>query len=288
MDIHGERPTAGRVPFLSPTLNCVTMPALVYLRTSFGFTLFRPRIIFFALSYGVGVMEYICWKEPAWWVKYRAACLFAGGAVILYWLHFGITFFRELYRKSEHDNYPGTSHLVRLIRLGGEVTPTAEMNIHLWAEPAFVLIVSAALRFAIGEHRLSAWLVFVSLCMFCKEALNYWTAIRRDKTAADITADARTRINTLDADKPIAEAPQATREAAKKMERRVSAHELKARRHAETLGISKPYELEEVEANYRDRIRRDHPDNHENSPESNQRTAELNEAVEFFRKMFGA
>jgi curved DNA-binding protein CbpA len=34
---------------------------------------------------------------------------------------------------------------------------------------------------------------------------------------------------------------------------------------------------------YRDRIRLTHPDTHDNSPESNARTAELNEAVEFFR-----
>ena len=60
--------------------------------------------------------------------------------------------------------------------------------------------------------------------------------------------------------------------------------EARALRLAEVLGIAEPYDLEEAEANYRDRIQLAHPDTQGNSPESNRRTSDLNEAIEFFRK----
>lgn len=288
-DIHGERPTPGRIPVLSPTLHCVAMTALVYLRSSFGLTLFRPRSIFFAFSVAVGVLDYIAWHEPDFWNEYRAACIFGGGAVALYWLHLSITFVRELRRKSEKDDYSGTSHVFRVLRRLGISGPKTEMNVHLWLEPVIVLMFSAILRLVFAEQHLSTWLVVVAVSMFSTEGLNYWTEIRRDKIAQDITEDAEDRRNALGGNRPVPEAPQAARVARQHVKRTVvlTEEEARAKRFAQALGITEPYDLDEAEVNYRDRIRLHHPDTHENSAESNRASRELNEAIEFFRKTLG-
>jgi hypothetical protein len=261
------------------------MTALVYLRSSFGLTLFRPRSIFFAFSFAVCVLDYIAWHEPPIWREYRAACIFSAGAVALYWLHFGTTFFRELYRKSERDDYSGTSHALRVLGRLGISTSAAEMNLHLWIEPAFVLLFAAVLRFVFSERHLSAWLTFVAPCMLFKECLNYWTEIRRKKIAEDIKGDAKQLEKELGDEHGTAEAPQAARVGRQTMKRTVvlSEEEARAKRFADLLGIAEPYGLEEAEDNYRDRIRQHHPDSHDNSSESNLLSADLNEAIEFFR-----
>ena len=160
------------------------------------------------------------------------------------------------------------------------------MNLHLWIEPAAVILFAAALRFAFNERHLSTWLFFVAPCMCFKEALNYWTEIRRGKIAKDINEEAEERGNELGSGKATTEAPQAARVGEQTMKRTVvlSEEEERALRFAALLGITEPYDLEEVEANYRERIQRVHPDTHDNSPESHQQSADLNEAVEFFRK----
>lgn len=63
----------------------------------------------------------------------------------------------------------------------------------------------------------------------------------------------------------------------------LSEEEARAKRFAELLDIAEPYDLEEAEDNYHDRIRQHHPDSHDNSSESNRLSADLNEAFEFFR-----
>ena len=220
-DSHGERSAPGRIPVLSPVLHCIAMTALVYLRSSFGLTLFRPRSIFFAFSFAVGVLDYIAWNEPDIWREYRAACIFSAGAVTLYWLHFGITFFRELYRKSERDDYSGTSHALRLLRMLGFSGPKAEMNLHLWIEPGIVLLAAVTLRVVLRERHLSTWLILVAPCMTLKEGLNYWTEIRRGKIAKDLNEEAEERGNELGGGKTTTEAPQAARVGKQTMKRTV-------------------------------------------------------------------
>src|SRR5450432_259604 len=123
-NIHTERASPGRIPVLSPTVHCVAMTALVYLRTSFGYAVLRPKSIFFAFSWAFCLFAYIAWNEPALWSDYRAVWIFGFGAVALYWLHFLIAISRELYRVGEHDHYSGESHLLRLRRgkpMGGSL-----------------------------------------------------------------------------------------------------------------------------------------------------------------------
>jgi hypothetical protein len=193
---------------------------------------------------------------------------------------------RELYQKSERDDFSGTSHASRVLKLLGIAGPATEMNVHIWLEPAIVLIFAAILRFALTEPHLSTWLVIVAVCMFSAEGLNYWTKIRREKIAQDITDDAEDRRQELGGHRPPPEAPKPARVAKQHVKRTVilTEEEAKAKRFAEVLGITEPYDLDEAEANYHDRIRQQHPDTHENTPESNRDTAELNEAIEFFRR----
>ena len=285
-DTHVDRPAPGKIPVVSPVLHCVAMTALVYLRSSFGIALFRPRSIFFAFSFAVVVLDYIAWNEPDIWPAYRVACIFSAGAVAFYWLHFGITFLCELYSSSENDDYSGTSHAFRVLRSLGFSSPVAEMNVHLWIEPATVLLVAAILRFAFNEQHLSAWLVFVAPCMVCKECLNYWTEIRRKKLAVVIKKDAEELDKELGGNQTAPEAPQPARTGKQTMKRTVvlTEEEARALRFAAVLGITEPYDLEEVEANYRERIQTTHPDTHSSSPESHRHSTDLGEALEFFRK----
>lgn len=218
-DIHGERATPGRIPIISPTLHIVAMSALVFLRTSFGFTLFRPRSIFFALSFATAVSSYIAWNEPAIWREFMSLCIYAMLAVVLYWLHFTITLFRELYRSGERDDYSGTSHVLRILGMLQQLTSTIELNVQLWIEPAIVLIASLLFRHAFHESHLSGWLLFVTPCMFCKELMNHWAAIRREKIAGDITAEAAERGDALSDERATPEAPRATRVSGQKLSR---------------------------------------------------------------------
>ena len=285
-DTHGERSAPGRIAGLSPILHCITMTVLVYLRSSFGLTLFRPRTIFVAFSIAVAILDDMPWESSEVWREYRALIIFGNGAVVLYWLHFATTFFRELYRKGRHDDYSGTSHGFRLLRNLGICTPTAEMNMHLWIEPAAVILFAAVLRFAFNEQHLSTWLVIVAPCMILKESLNYWVEIRRAAIVKEIEKKAQEQGNQLHAGKTKPEVPEGTRTGEQTMKRTVvlSEEEQKAIRFAAVLGITEPYDLEEAEANYRERIQTTHPDTHSNSPESLRHSMDLGEALEFFRQ----
>lgn len=289
-DIHGERAVPGRIPLISPALHCVAMTALVWLRTSFGYTMFRPRSILISFAVLVAAVDYIAWHEPDIWRQYRAVCLFGGGAVALYFVHFGITFVREFGRERdrERDDYSGTSHAFRVLRIFGLSEAAPERNAQLWAEPVAVLLFAAVLR-ALGEPHLSAWLVIVAGCMFAKEWLNYWAEVRRGNIAKDIEDEARKR-GEARGGQPAPEARQATRTAAEDTPRNVVLTEEEARavRFAKVLGITVPYDLDEAETNFRERIQLNHPDTHGTSPENHERSLELNEAIEFFRKTLAA
>lgn len=287
-DTHVDRPAPGKIPVISPVLHCVTMTALVYLRSSFGLALFRPRTIFFAFSFAVAVLDYIAWNEPDIWREYRAACIFSAGAVALYWLHFAVTFVREFGKKRDRkrDDYSGTSHAFRVLRSLGVSKRVAELSVYLCIEPATVLLVAAALRLAFHEQHLSASLFIVAPCMICKEGLNYWVETRRGNLLDDINEDAAELDKELGGSQTKAEAPEPTRTGKQTMKRTVvlSPEEERELRFADILGIAEPHDLEEAEANFRERIQLTHPDTHGNSPETHGRSVNLNEAIEFFRK----
>jgi hypothetical protein len=187
------------------------MTALVYLRSSFGFVYLRPKSVFFTFSWAFGLFAVYAWNEPEVWREYRAVCFFGIGAVALYCVHLLISFVRELYHTGEHDHYSGTSHPLRLMRRAGWVPSLFEMNVHLWAEPAAVLIVALALRLIFDEQHLSTWLVFAAFCLWCKEAFNYWHHLRQRKRQGDILGDAGDTVEAPASDSALVEPPKPTR-----------------------------------------------------------------------------
>ena len=217
-DIHGERSAPGRIPLLSPLLHCVAMSALVYLRTSFGLTLYRPRSIFFALSFAIGVLDFIAWNEPAIWNRYSALCIFAAGSVLLYWIHFSIALWREFSKDADADDFAGVSHILRIVGQR-ESSFEKELAIYLWYEPGVVILAAVFLRLAFGETQLSLWLAIVAPCMFLKELLNHWTEIRREKIAGNMTEEAGRLGASLNDEREEPAAPRPTRVAAQRLAR---------------------------------------------------------------------
>ena len=288
-DVVIERSSPTPIPVLSPALHCVAMTALVYLRTSFGYTFLRPKGIFFALSWAFVLFDIAAWQEPQIWREYRAVCIFGAGAVTLYWTHLLLTFSSEWRKKADEDHYPGTSHTKRLARRFG-FPAIAEETLHFWIEPGTVLLVSSILRFALGERHLSAWLVFVALCMVGREAINHWTAVRREKAGREGMRKAEQQGETFSDDSGRPEQPKPTRTEPVKQKRKsaFAKESMQGERFAKILRLRQPYTLEKAEENYRALVMLEHPDTHENSPESNAATVELNEAVEFFRKTLGS
>jgi len=160
-------------------------------------TLLRPRSIFFAMSVATVLLTFIAWHEPAIWRSFGALCVFAFASVVLYWVHFAVTFSRELNSSGERDDYSGTPYLLLPISKDTDARDAAAKKVQLWIEPAGVLLVSIVLRIALGEPHLSLWLAFVAPCMWLKEFLNHWTAIRRAKIAKDVTDEAAERGEAL-------------------------------------------------------------------------------------------
>ena len=275
-----------RIPFFSPALHCVAMTAIVFLRFSFGYRYLSPKSVFFAFSWAFTLFTIYAWNEPDVWREYRAACAFGSAAILLYWIHLLVAFIRECREQGRHDRYSGTPHAICLLRK--DLPWRKVVMLELWAEPAAVLFAAAALRFLFNERHLSGWLVFVGVCLWCKEALNYWLGLRVFKAQKDMLDDAEGMADEQAAPATILaqEAPKATRkEPVKRKRNSVSAEETaREKRFLDLLRLREPYSLEKAEENYRTLIRLEHPDTGEDTPEANQRAADLNEAIEFVRK----
>ena len=178
-----------RIPLISAVLHSAAMPAVVFLRSSFGFAYLRPKSVFFAFTWAFTLFLIYAWNEPRVWREYGAVGIFGFGAAILYWLHLLIAFTRELYRAGEHDHYSGTSHLLRIGKIFGASGSNQEMNIHLWAEPGLILAISIVLRILSGDRHLSKWLAYSAVSLWFKEAFNYWSHLRQQKRQADMFDD---------------------------------------------------------------------------------------------------
>lgn len=286
-DIHTERSAPGRIPVLSPTIHCIAVTALVFLRSGFGFVFLRPKSVFFGVSWAFILFAIFAWNEPYWWREYRAVCVFGIAAIGLYWLHLGIAIARDIRETGAHDHYPGNSHALALTNLLGIPDQQAIRHLRIWIEPVLVVMISATLRVVFGERHLSVWLAFVALCIFCTEFMNYWYGeVRRRKINKDMAADAESQGESLSDTGKAATLPKATRQEPVKLKRNTSFAEeaAKLERFAKLLRLRPPYTLEKAEENYKALVQLEHPDN---SPESNAATAELNEAIAFVRDRLG-
>lgn len=178
------------IPLISPVLHVISMTALVFLRTSFGYAFLSPKSIFLALTWALGLFAYYATHEPGVWPRWWALTAFWAVAAALYLAHLLAAFVREIQRSGEHDYYSGTPHLMRFAALfPRETKAKMETAIQLWIEPAVVLV-GALLAGASGIPKLPSWLTFTALCLWCKEAINYWYRLRHEKKQTDIFRDA--------------------------------------------------------------------------------------------------
>lgn len=180
-----------RIPVVSDVLHCISMTVIVYFRSGFGYTFLRPKSIFFAVSCAFAMFTVYACLEPGAWPGNAALCLFGMGAVILYALHLFIAFLNELRGTATHDNDSGTPHLLRLLQnIGIQPPEQLRLNWVLWAEPGLVLVAAILARWPLGAVNLSAWLILAAICLWLKEALNFWLQLRQRKRHRDAMEDA--------------------------------------------------------------------------------------------------
>ena len=179
-----------RIFLVSPLLHCVSMTALVFLRTSFGYGFLRPKSLFFACSWTFSLYAIYAWIDGEAWTERRALLWFGTAAMLLYWFHFTVTLSREWQGTGRHDNDSGTSHAKRLLRwLGTSTSSHADRRTRLLIEPGIIAGVALGFYFVAGETHLSAWLLFTACCLWLKEVLNQWFLIRRHKRGRDLGDD---------------------------------------------------------------------------------------------------
>ena len=276
------------VPLLSPILHWLAMPAIVFLRSRFGFSFLSPKVVFLAFVWAQILFSIYAWIEQGAWIKYWAVAGFGLGAAALYLLHLLLAFSREVGRQGKHDFYSGTSHLLRLpgfSQLRGN--PRSELIVHLWIEPFLVLTAAAMLRAFFAEHRLSTWLLLVAAALWLKEFINFWYGIRSEKKHEDIIEDAEEKMpGNSSAEVPLPAAGTRKPRAKRPPQRAEDDQAARALefRFAEVLRLMPPYSLEQAEQNYRHLIKTVHPDPNNADTGATEKTATLNEAIEYFRQ----
>ncbi len=206
-------PAQARIPIISSLLHCISMTVIVFLRSGFGYAYLRPRSIFMAFSWAFTLFTVYAWIDPGTWPKYSALCCFGIAAVVLYWLHFIRAFASELRGTATHDNDSGKPHTLRILSwVKVPLPPSLRIFWVLWVEPAFVLLTAVAAFWPLGAKNLSTWLFLAALCLWLKEALNYWSHLRQRKRQRDAMDDAKDCLNSGHAHQHLA-LPTASRKA---------------------------------------------------------------------------
>lgn len=183
--------SSGHIPVVSPVLHFVAMTGIVFLRSSFGIVFLRHKSVFLAFGYAQLLFTIYACLEPGVFARHRAEVIYGTTATLLYIAHLLITVAKETRRIGEHDQYSGTSHLLRFVKH----SDSAEMKVQLWIEPALVLIVSVVLHFFPGCGGIANWLTLVAVAMCGKEVINYWFQLRRSKRQEDIFDDTREAVD---------------------------------------------------------------------------------------------
>lgn len=277
------------IPIVSPVLHWMAMPALVYLRSGFGYSFLRSRLIFLVSIYSCVAFAIYAYLGQGTWRQYWALVLFSMGASILYLLHLAAVLWREARSKASHDAYAGTSHFLRIPGLEFLMANDGfVMALHLWAEPLFTAFVATVLRLFLNERCLSGWLWCVAGAMAGKAFINYVYDIRAAKKREDIMEDAEDgmpqRAGQHDAPLPNAGGRKPKGHYPPNATVVPHADEL---RHSEVLRLMPPSSLEQAEQHYRELIKAYHTDTNPPTPENHRKSAELNEAIEYFRKTHG-
>jgi hypothetical protein len=275
------------VPLLSPVLHWLAMPALVYLRSGFGYSFLRPKLIFIVSAYGSALFTIYAYLGKGAWERYWAVACYVAGASSLYLFHFIYCVLREARSKAEHDAYAGTSHLFRIPSFAKSSNNEGLITkLYLWGEPLLVLFVATTLRVMLNEQRLSIWLLLVVGAMWGKALINYWYGIRSAKRREDIMEDAQEGMpeqsGYQDTPLPSAGGRKPKSQRPPNVAAVPSAKEL---RYAEILRLMPPYDLEQAEKNYRALSETHQP---HSGTATTEKSAQLIEALEYFRRAQGS
>jgi len=277
------------LPLISPILHVVSMTGLVFLRSSFGYAFLSPKSIFLALIWAHGLFSFYAWHQPGAWPHWSAVALYGLMVAGLYGIHLLKAFGRELRRTGEHDYFAGKSHFMRLAALfRTEAREKIQQFVHLWLEPAMVLMAGVFLGVA-GVPALPAWLSFLALCLWAKEAINYWYRLRFQKKQGDVFADAGEGLDHEEENQP--PAPSGAGRKPRQKRPRAAAvpsagSPAETDRYAEILRLLPPYTLEQAENNYRTLLKACQPGAGGSGSDAAARMAQLGEAVGYFRKRF--
>lgn len=286
-------PTSGTqpsVPIVSPILHWMAMPAIVFLRSGFGYSFLSPKFVFLPFCWASLLFLVYAWMAGGAWPRNWAIATFAAAASATYLLHLLAAVTREVKKTGKHDYYSGTSHLLRIPGLEQNRTNSSLGTVlHLWVEPGIVFVAATALRAFLGEQRLSTWLIFVAAALWFKAFINYWYTIRAEKKHGDIIEDAEEKMPGAggQTDAPLPNAGGRKPRAKRAPQTSGGDEDLKAleQKHAEVLRLmppTPPYNLQQAEQNYRELIKAFHPDI-KPTPENEARALALNEAIAFFR-----
>lgn len=283
-----------RVPVLSPVIHWMALPVILFLRSGFGFSFLGSKAVFLSCILPVTLFFVYARTEPGAWGKWWAISSFGIAAAILYVTHLSIALVREQKRTGKHDHDAGTPHLLRLLGDENQHLPRLDLAVHLWFEPALVLLAALLLRVMFDERPLSAWLIFVAPVLWLKSFINWWYGVRSEKKHADIMDDAGDKMSQAGG---AGKAPLPKAAGRKERERKPRAtsasHATPAdlereRRFAEVLRLMPPYDLAQAESHYRALIKTCHPDQNENASTGNAGAADLNAAIEYFRSSLSA
>lgn len=283
------------VPIISPVLHWIAMPAIVFLRSRFGYSFLSPKSVFLAFGWASLLFFIFAWEEQGTWRSMWAVALFGVVASALYAAHLGAAFWRERERKGKHDFYSGTSHLLRVPGFSqNRGNQQFETVLHLWIEPAVILVVAVFLRGFLSEKWLSLWLLVVVAGMWLKAFINYWYGIRSEKKHEDIMEDAGEKMPGGGAFSEVELPSSGGRKPkrARPSQSAVDAADILAteQHYAELLRLMPPhppYDLQQAEQHFRDLIKVSHPDPNAPTPENTKRSAALYEAIAFFRNRVG-
>lgn len=268
--------TSGYLPIISPILHFISMTGVVFLRTNFGYVYLRPKSIFLSLGWAQLLFAiYVC-LEPGMLPKYGWGALFGAAAFVLYAIHLGNSVFRQVLRNGAHDKDSGHPHLMDFVPKNKKVPVTL---IKLWVEPGMILVASIIIRKVAADSWLPNWLVLVALSLWFKEFVNYWCQLRQGKVHDDMVKDTEETVggSQFSAPQEMLNVHTARKE---KVVRPRAGQNLEAK-YGSILQLNWPFTLEQAERNYRTLIKECHPDTH--GEIGNERAAELQEALEYFR-----
>lgn len=207
-DVSGQQ---AHIPFISPLLHWLAMPGVVWLRHSFGYLYLRPKSVFLASCITSTILFAIAWQEPALWMPAGIPLIFAVATSFFYVVHLCLAVIAQTSNTGEHDTYSGKSYLTRVARaFGAETAERFEMHLHLWIEPAILLLAAATIKITTGRAALPTWLTVIALALSAKELRNYWSEIRKHKRKADMLSETKDDAEDL-SERPEVEAPKPTR-----------------------------------------------------------------------------